>query len=288
MRDDEPSWKGGSVGPGGAPMIVWVFIAISVCVHVLWSMGVIPSLENGLRLGSVSLEELRAGKIWTPFTYQFVHQNFFHLVVNMVMLFFLGKEVALRLGPIQFVSTYLLGGVAAAFFGFAIKFILRADVGYVGASGSISALLGVFAMLAPNQVIGILLFFVIPIRGRLIRLARGWIYLSIGLGIVTTVFFPALAVGFFNHAGGTLYGFLHGKYFLGFKMGQKKSPRSKTVPYTKRGENPNIIDAKFTDKKPDYDEVLDKINREGISALTPEEREILERASEIIKGKNKS
>ncbi|MEM1295757.1 MAG: rhomboid family intramembrane serine protease [Verrucomicrobiota bacterium] len=296
MRDDETGWKG-ATGPGGAPMIVWVFIAVSVVAYLIsgpmgWVTQKVVEVDGQQireisRAGSLSLADLAKGEIWRLFTHQFVHGSILHLLMNMLILFFLGKEVALRLGPIVFAAVYLIGGVAAALFELVFGFLFQQPSSMVGASGSVSALFGVFAMLVPNQVIGLLLFFVIPVRGRVIKLAWGWVILNLGLGLITFLV-GAGGVAWLAHGGGTLYGFLHGKYFLGFKLGGKKSPRSKTVPYTKRGENPNIIDAKFTDKKPDYDEVLDKINREGISALTPEEREILERASEIIKGKNKT
>lgn len=296
MRDDEPGWKGGSIGPGGAPMIVWVFIAISVAIFVLSGpMGWVSqrSVEvNGQlvreisRAGSLSLADLGRGEIWRLFSHQFIHGSILHLVANMLVLFFLGREVALRLGPIVFAAVYLIGGIAAALLELISGFVFQQPGAMVGASGSVSALLGVYAMLVPDQVLRLLLFFFIPVTGRVMKLAWGWVILNLGLGLITYLTGTA-GVAWIAHAGGTLYGFLHGKYFLGFKFGERKRGR-KTVPYSKRGENPNIIDAQFTDKKPDYDQVLDKINSEGIGALTPEEREILERASEIIKGKNKS
>jgi hypothetical protein len=63
------------------------------------------------------------------------------------------------------------------------------------------------------------------------------------------------------------------------------------VVYRSRPEQPNVIDAEFapvsgTKSKADYNEVLDKINREGIGSLTPAERRILERASENLGRRN--
>jgi hypothetical protein len=47
-----------------------------------------------------------------------------------------------------------------------------------------------------------------------------------------------------------------------------------------------VIDAEFSKPTADYNEVLDKINREGIGSLTPAERRILERASENLGRRN--
>ena len=299
MRDESSPHGGAAIGPGGAPMIVWIFIAISVTIYALSGpLGLVneriiqvggQTVREVTRAGSLSLSQLQNGEIWRLVTHQFVHGSIFHLLVNMLMLFYLGKEVALRLGSLGFALVYLIGGVAAGLFEMAFGLLVGSPHSIVGASGSVSALLGIFAMLLPNQVVSVLLFFVIPVRGRMMKLAWGWVILNVVLGLALLAFGSA-GVAWMAHAGGTLYGFLHGKFFLNPGNPRQKTRRrpSKTVPYSPRGENPNIIDAKFTDKRPDYNDVLDKINREGISSLTPQEREILERASQTIKQRKDS
>ncbi len=298
MRE-EGAWQGGGgVGPGGAPTVIWALIILNVLSYLMsgpmgWVTQQIVVIDGQnireiSRAGSISWAELANGEIWCLLTYQFVHGNLLHLGMNMLILFFLGKEVAARIGTVPFLLVYLIGGAAAALFEILIGLLVGQSPAMVGASGSISAIIGVLAVLMPNQVIRLMIFFVLPVNGRVMKLAWGWVILNLALGVITLVV-GAEGVAWMAHAGGTLYGFLHGRYFLGTPgtSRPKRPKRTKTAPYSRRGENPNIIDAKFTDKRPDYNDVLDKINNEGIGALTAEEREILERASESIKGRKK-
>ncbi len=168
MRDESPRHAGGAIGPGGAPMIVWIFIAISVTLYALAGpMGLKTerivqvggqTVREIVHAGSVSLPNVLDGEIWRLISHQFVHGSILHLAANMLMLFYLGKEVAVRLGALGFALVYLVGGVVAAMFEMAFGLLTGVSPSMVGASGSVSALLGVFAMLLPNQVVSVLLF----------------------------------------------------------------------------------------------------------------------------------
>ncbi len=126
----------------------------------------------------------------------------------------------------------------------------------------------------------------IPVRGTVMKLAWGWVILNVVLGVVLLAIGSA-GVAWMAHAGGTLYGFCtENSSSTLATSAENRGAGHRRFRIPPRGENPNIIDAQFTDKRPDYNDVLDKINREGIGSLTPEEREILERASESIKQRN--
>src|SRR5947207_11712563 len=50
-------------------------------------------------------------KPWTLITYQFLHYDFFHILFNLLWLFWMGKIFAEYLGMIKLLSTYILGGI---------------------------------------------------------------------------------------------------------------------------------------------------------------------------------
>jgi membrane associated rhomboid family serine protease len=137
----------------------------------------------------------------TPFTAALIHGGLFHLVMNMLLLVICGRAVETVLGSGALVALYLAGAVAAA----AGQFVAGpgSPVPMIGASGAISAVLAVYAMLfGRNEVkpIG-------PIPAHWVRalwLAAGWIgvQLLIGLATIDSAFQIAIAA----HIGGFLIG----------------------------------------------------------------------------------
>ncbi len=107
-----------------------------------------------------------SGWVWQLFTYQFVHANFSHLLVNMLGLFFFGTQVERSLGSREFLLYYLVAGTVAGLASFALYAATGAwQVVLLGASGSVFALLLAFAVLYPNAMV--YLYGLIPIRAPL-------------------------------------------------------------------------------------------------------------------------
>ncbi len=73
-------------------------------------------------------------------TYQFLHRDLVHMLINAMFLIAFGTPVMLRLGLGRFLAFYLLCGIAGA----VIYTLLNQDstVPMIGASGAISGLLG--------------------------------------------------------------------------------------------------------------------------------------------------
>lgn len=104
-----------------------------------------------------------SGKVWTLLTSMFAHTASWHLLANMVSLFFIGNFTEKLIGRKRFFWLYLLSGLFAGLFyvtlsfffgyGFAARIFLSPDVYAVGASGAIFALLGLLAIMTPfNKV----------------------------------------------------------------------------------------------------------------------------------------
>lgn len=268
------------------PRIVWIFIWITVGAYLLqnvFQVGWTGEGDGRVRQGGLTFGALADGQVYVLLTSILVDSPL-GLIVNLLALYFLGKEIARMTGPAQFTLLYLVGAIVGNLLELAAKKAVGSDIPIAGASGGISALLGALAIMQPNSLAGLppLLTF------RLINLAWTWVILNAVIGLVS-LNVPELSQSGWACAAGTLYGFLHGRSFLMAGNQPRKAaaaPRAKTPAYSKRKDTPNVIDAEFTDKKPDYNAVLDKINKEGMGSLTPQERKILEQASEALnKGK---
>ena len=80
----------------------------------------------------------------TPLSATLVHAGFFHLVMNMLLLVWCGREVERVLGPGPVVMIYLAGAFAAAAGQYVLDPMSASPM--VGASGAVSALVGAFAL----------------------------------------------------------------------------------------------------------------------------------------------
>jgi membrane associated rhomboid family serine protease len=184
--------------PGINPL--WVLIVVNFVIFItnFVSQGSITA-RFGLNPAQLSQEW------WTPFTYMFVHQDFFHLLFNMITLYFFGTFVISLVGETVFLTTYFVGGIIG---GLAYALFSYIPVDYfemthwatvIGASGAIYALGGLLVVMRPNT--RIYMFFAIPMPL--------WIAILIGFALVS--FNPGVA--WQAHLGGILYGAVVGYYY---------------------------------------------------------------------------
>jgi rhomboid-like protein len=94
--------------------------------------------------------------------------NMLHLAVNMFLLDQFGRDVAKVLKPERFVALYVSGGVAAVLTSLASRRILRNNVLSLGASGSVMAVMFMFANLFPNRSVHILGIYELPAKDAVI------------------------------------------------------------------------------------------------------------------------
>lgn len=99
---------------------------------------------------------------WTPLTSMFMHAGIFHLFVNMLSLFFVGRFLEMIIGKKRYFWLYIISGLfAGLFFAFFSYFFGNNEIGMrifaspdtyaVGASGAIFAIAGVLALLTPRN-----------------------------------------------------------------------------------------------------------------------------------------
>jgi membrane associated rhomboid family serine protease len=100
---------------------------------------------------------------WTFVTYMFLHDGFSHIFFNMFALFVFGSQVERRMGSREFVLFYLVTGVLAGIFSFAVYYLTgNYFVALLGASGAVFAVQLAYAVFFPDAIIYI--WGILPLR----------------------------------------------------------------------------------------------------------------------------
>lgn len=154
--------------------------------------------------------------ILTPLTAAFLHVGVLHLVFNLVVLLFIGRQLEAPLGS-RAMAVLL---VAGAYAGALAQYLAdpQSQVPMIGASGAISALIAVFALIfsrSETRPIG-------PIPAHWVRalwLAAAWIGLQVLLGFAGGAGFGAIAI--WAHVGGFLAGLILARPLLRWRFGAR-------------------------------------------------------------------
>ena len=215
-----------------------------------------------------------AGKVWQLFTYMFLHAGFGHIFFNMLALWMFGSALERTWGSRQFIKYYLLtglgGGLCYALFN------MSSPIPTVGASGAIYGLLAAYAVLFPDSVIYV--WFVIPLKAKWFALIFGGIefFASFGQGG---------GVAHLAHLGGMVIGYVYLKRgrILPHHWGRNLSDWQERRRLAEQWREQQELDK----LRREVDELLDKINREGMGSLTPAEQKRLDKASRILREREK-
>ena len=171
--------------------VLWLLIALNVLIFIIT---LLRPEETIYFLGLTPA--LLSQQPWTIITSMFVHGSIWHILFNMISLYFLGSFFLRAAGEKSFLAVFFLGGLAGN-----ILFILLANplsTG-IGASGAIFALGGALAAMVPR--VPVFIFF-IPVPVPL------WVAILIFFFLS---FLPGIA--WQAHLGGLLLGFVAGFIF---------------------------------------------------------------------------
>ena len=133
---------------------------------------------------------------WTVFTYMFTHQEFFHILANMVTFYFYGSFLNRVTGVKTFLAIYLIGGLVGGLF---VLLLSSPNSFTIGTSGAIFALGGALAVMTPQLKVFI---FPIPVAMPL------WVAILVGFLVLAII--PG--VSWQGHLGGLLFGLAAGWY----------------------------------------------------------------------------
>ena len=92
------------------------------------------------------------GKVYTIVTSLFMHASIEHIFFNMVALFLLGTSLEKKVSKWKYLLVYFLGGIIGNIV-MLIPFLYSPDTIGVGASGAISALVGLGAFICPDKLV---------------------------------------------------------------------------------------------------------------------------------------
>jgi membrane associated rhomboid family serine protease len=225
---------------------------------------------------------------WTLITYMFTHKDIWHILFNMLWLYWFGRIFLEYLDERKLVAVYLLGGISGA-----LVYILSfnifpaftgvvADSVAIGASASVMAIVIAIAAYVPDYTIQLFLFGRIKIK-----------YMALAIFILTSIMdFSVNSGGKLAHIGGAFFGYFYiinlrhghdiGKGFnriIDFFATIFKPRKKLKVTYKKVATEYDYNKIRVEHQKR-INNILDKISKGGYESLTKEEKEALFKESQ--------
>lgn len=227
---------------------------------------------------------------WSLITYMFLHVDFFHILFNMLWLFWFGKIFLDYLSGRQMLWVYVLGGLSGGLFFIAAYnifpvFQVNISGAYaLGASASVMAIVAAIATLMPEYPLYLLFIGKIKLKH---------------IAILTVVIDFLLIKsdnpgGHIAHIGGMAWGLIYTLLYLkqqnkGGTLGmisqrlhhllRVRKKTKFTVYHNQRTVNDEEYNNNKKLQQEKIDLILDKISKSGYSSLTKEEKELLFRSS---------
>jgi membrane associated rhomboid family serine protease len=235
---------------------------------------------------------------WTVLTYAFVHQNPFHILFNMLNLYFFGQIIREYLGDQRLVSIYVLGGLAGA-----LAFLLAYNLlpvlqpgaltgqAVIGASAAAIAVVVAAATLLPDYTFMLILLGPVKIK---------WIAAALVLISIAAIN-QGNTGGEITHIGGALLGFVFikmlnmgrdmgrpvtavgewfGRVFSQRSGGMRFPHRQPVATATRSADSSAKGNGSGVAGQDEIDLILDKISHSGYESLSKDEKQKLFRASQ--------
>jgi membrane associated rhomboid family serine protease len=180
---------------------IWLLIGINVLLYIATSINsfINPSHQDLFEALFGLIPASFLARPWTIATALFIHANIWHILGNMITLYFFGIYLCRLIGVRNSLIIYFAGGILGN-----ILYILLGPPNsiIIGASGAIYALAGALVIIIPN--LRVLLYFIAPMP----------------LWVVVLVFFvlwsiPGVIpdVAWQAHLGGLVFGLAAGYFF---------------------------------------------------------------------------
>lgn len=246
----------------------------------------------------LTTDGLSHGWFWTLLTHAFLHSTTFivHVLVNVLALFFLGRELLPMLGSKRFLGLFGAATVVSGAVWTALHWGGGAEM-HLGATAAIEAMFVVFACFFPNQETRFLvLFFPVTLKPKHVAYALAaagligfFCYELPGNTLPFELTFSSSA-----HLAGMLTGYVYyrfvhdGRWFRSEDSTEIALPRwmqSLRKPAAPpASEMIDVPPPPMTREgiRAEVDRILDKINSQGFGALTPEERRVLDEARDVL------
>lgn len=289
MEDLKRFFRDSSILPRLIIINVGVWLLVQILFVIGWAFNRSDLLMEQYILEYLALPaslELLIVRPWTLFTYMFLHTSFWHILFNMLWLYWFGRIFTQYLNQRQLLTTYIVGGLAGGLLyiiAFNILPVFQESLDLaraLGASASVMAIVMAISMYVPNFTINLMFFGKVKI-----------FYLAVVLFVID--FFMIRhgnAGGHIAHIGGALYGLIFVRYLkrgndfskffprFSFKSNQGPLRKKKTKnrpPSNGRPVSDDDYNRNKAKNQKKIDEILDKISRSGYDSLTKEEKALL-------------
>lgn len=283
--------------------VQWV-IALNVAVFFLqFTLLGTENMQRGLGFRFDRLPDAW----WTIGTHLFVHGSFWHLALNMYMLFLFGPRVEEAWGSRDFRHLFVWSGLG----GWLIHALLFRDAMLLGTTSAVLGVSLAYSVRWANEEV--YLFLALPVRVKWLVGVMIGINLAVGLASTGAGSGPAYLV----HLGGlgAAWLFIRSSTGAGLeRVRQRVSPvpdvpdeppravprslprsrertrdvddivaQSQQALSRPRSTPANPVEDRTSERLTDLDRVLDKISQLGIDSLTSEERRVLEERSRELR-----
>ncbi|MCP4193586.1 MAG: rhomboid family intramembrane serine protease [Planctomycetaceae bacterium] len=245
-------------------------------------------LHNLSNLLAVKTETLTNPLLWWQFvTYGFAHSptDAFHLIGNMLGLFFLGQQVEQLYGRQAFLRMYLTSLVVCSV-AWSLTSLLLGDKNgaLIGASGAVTTVVILFALNFPHQKVLFMMFIPMP----------AWVLgvLIVGFNLLGMHQGPDgqnERIAFDVHLFGAIYGYLYFKTRADLVTVLQPQRWAHRIRLPKRRPKLKVHDPDVRYERLDEqaDVVLKKLHREGEASLSSQERRVLEDYSRRMQQKHR-
>ncbi|OFX33584.1 MAG: hypothetical protein A2X08_17170 [Bacteroidetes bacterium GWA2_32_17] len=222
---------------------------------------------------------------WTVITYMFLHEDFLHILFNMLWFYWFGKMFVAYIGAKKLTAVYLLGGIFGAIFYITAFNLFPAFAKEIeiskalGASAAVIAVVVAISFYIPNNKVN--LMFIGEVKLKYIALF--------------TIVIDFLSVagensgGHIAHLGGAFFGFLYAVQlkkgmnifgwiknpFSKFEVSFKQKPKMKATYNKAKEMDDRDYNYEKAKQQKEIDVVLDKIAKSGYDSLSKKEKEIL-------------
>jgi rhomboid family protein len=212
---------------------------------------------------------------WQFFTAPLLYNNIWHFAANMLILYFIGRDVEAIIGQRQFLFLYLFGAFGGEL---GHLFLMPGNCVLFAASGGVAAVFVAYATILPELEMTTLLLFMVPVRLKMRRLAQIAFFGAVAL----LLFDRSGAVGHSAFLGGAIAGWSYA-HFLGFG----RASLMQRILHHRRLEATRLKSLSADQfVAEEIDPLLEKISQRGLASLSRRERRLLEQAREKMLSEN--
>ncbi|MBC8040531.1 MAG: rhomboid family intramembrane serine protease [Opitutaceae bacterium] len=293
MLSDRPYMRDSYGRSSGFSALTWLIIIITggfivENIFLRWFGGEVGA--QFFRIVTLSTDGITSGFVWSLVSHALLHdpQNLFHLGFTLLALFFFGRAVLTELSARRMITVFAVAVAVGGLFWLAANWHHQGRL--YGASAGVSALVILFACLAPYQPIT---FFMVDIGMRAKHLAIGMLVIDVvGLFLVEI---PGHGDSWFSmphsaHLGGILVGWVYYRYVhlkdWTMHSGRPAIELPGWLRKTRKAKLPSpaykVNLSNKDDMRAEIDRILDKINSDGFQSLTDEEKRRLDQARDQL------